>query len=243
MTAADSLYQTFGALQFPASVDSESGTLTSLDPARDQLLDFFKTAINSELTTAWQAVTDNPLGAAATAPVMDTYPGEPVQQAMTQRKGGWPLLALHRDGAGTFSDYTLERRRLTQNWKLHYILGPLDVIGERKIKDICVAIPKLLDLVIRERRHRSYQSGELQFFADTSGLAAVDLVSFETGQAVFAGGDESSTRFVACEMTLATIEYSGYVAGSEESDLTGLDIAVGVGDESEILPDAILAST
>lgn len=242
MTAADSLYTTFGGLTLPAEADEETGTLASLDPARDQLLDFFSTVINSEFTVAWRGITDNPLGASST-PVADTLPDEPTQQLMTERKCGFPLLALHRDGTGTFEDYTLERDKLTQPWKLHYILGPLDVIGQRKLGDLCQAVAKTLRKVVRQRKHRSYQDGALQFFGDTSSLAAIELNSYEYGNASFASAGEAATLYFACEMTLTTVEYSGYVEGSEESDLTGLDLAVGVGDEDEILPDTILAST
>ena len=242
MTAADSLYTTFGGLTLPAEADEDTGTLASLDPARDQLLEFFKTVINSEFTEAWADVTDNPLGTSLT-PVADTLPAEPTQQVMTERKCGFPLLALHRDGTGVFEDYTLERDKLTQPWKLHYILGPLDVLGQRKLGDLCQAVAKTIRKVIRQRRHMSYQDGALQFFGNTSALAGIELNSYECGNAAFAASGEGTTIYYAAEMTLTTLELSDYVEGSEESDLTGLDLVVGVGDEEEILPDTILAST
>lgn len=241
-----SMLTTFGALRLPAVADSTNGTAASLDPGRDQLLEFFRAVIVSEFGEAWRTIAaglgaGHPLGK-QTEPVAFAYPDEPTAQVLTQAKFPFPLLALHREGAGTFGDFTLERDRLQQNWALHYILGPLDVIDSRKLKDFCIAVPKALRNVIRQRKHMSYEGGALQFFGNTSAFGAIDLVGFQRGNARFAGGDDS-TLYYACEMTLQTIEYSDYIEGSEESDLTGLDVAVGVGDEDEIAPDLILGST
>ena len=245
MPLAESMLQVFGGLQLPPTGDEETGG-ASLDPARDMLLEFFQAVINSELGTAWTTATaglpaDHLVGK-STTPVAWCYPDEPTQQLLTQTKCAFPILALHRSGSGTFGDHGFERDKLTQTWRLHYILGPLDVIDRRKLKDFCVAAAKCIRLAIRQRRHKSYQNGALQFFGDTSALAGVELQSVETGPAVFTGGDGASPYWAA-EMVLETVELSGWVEGSEESDLEGMDVVVGVGDEHEIAPALILGST
>jgi hypothetical protein len=245
MSVAESMLQKFGGLVLPPSGDAETGG-ASLDPARDMLLEFFQAVINSELGDAWVVATaglpgNHPVGKSAT-PVAWCYPDEPTQQVLTQAKVAFPILALHRSGAGTFGDYGLERDKLTQPWRLHYIVGPLDVCDQRKLKDFGVAAAKCIRLAIRQRRHKAYQNGALQFFSDTSALAGVELQSFEVGPAVFTGGD-SGSPFWAAEMVLETVELSGWVEGSEESGLDGMDLVVGVGDEHEIAPALVLGST
>jgi hypothetical protein len=242
MPVAESLLQTFGGLSLPAVADEDTGTAASLDPGRDLLLAFCAAVLNSELGDAWTTVTaalpsGHPFD--GTTPVQDTYPDEPSFQANTQRKGAFPMLALHRDGVRTFGGAGMEVEKAEQAWKLHYILGPLDVIDQRKLKDFARAAAPILRLAIRNRKHKAYDDEALQFFDH---FGAIDLESDEVGQATF-GGDTASTIYWASEMTLKTIEYSGWVEGSEESELEGMDLVAGVGGETEILPDVILAST
>ncbi len=241
-----SLLQTFGATAFPAVEDSDNGALTSLDPGRDMLLALFAAAINSELGAAWTAVTDTlPAGhrLRGTSPVEDTSPAIPTEQNLTQRKAGWPLLVIHRDGRGEFTDYTLELDKLTQPWKLHWIVGPLDIIDQRKILDVGQAIAKILRLVVRKRGHKAYQSGALQFFGDTGAFSSVELTGYVgPDQAGFAG-DKSTTFFWAVEADFVTQELSGYVEGSDGADLEAMDLILGVGGGEGTLPDAVLASS
>ncbi len=246
MPLDESLLQSYGGLVLPAVEDTANGALTSLDPGRDMLLALFEAAINSELGAAWTAVT-NALPAGhrlrGTAPVQDTLPAVPLEQALTQRKSGWPLLCLHRDGRGEFAEYVMERDKLVQPWKLHWIVGPLDIIDQRKILDVGQAIAKVLRLVIRKRGHKAYQSGALQFFGDTGAFSSVELTGYSgPDQAVF-GGDKSSTVFWAAEADIVTNELSDFVEGSEESELEALDLTLGVGGGEGILPQLVLASS
>jgi hypothetical protein len=245
MPLDESLLQEFGALRLPAVENASELTLTSLDPGRDILLALFAAAINSELGAAWTAVVDS-LGAShrlnGTNPVQSTLPAEPTAAILQQVKKGFPILALHRSGTRTFSDYTLERDLKTQPWTLHYILGPLDVIDHRKVADIGVAVDATLALVIRQRRHRAYQDGALQFFDDTCAFASIALNSSE-GPAAGQYGDKDSPLYLAMEMALTTTELSGYVAGSEESALEAVDLHLHLGSDEGILPDAVLWSS
>jgi hypothetical protein len=243
MPLSESMLQTMGGLTLPAVEDSDNDTLASLDPARDQLLAFFAAAINSELGAAWTAVTDT-LGAShrlyGTSPVQDTLPDEPTEQFLTQRKTGFPLLALHRVGTGQYQRLTLELTRLVQPWKLYYILGPLDIIDVRKLKDVCVAVGKIVALATHTRKHKAYDDEALQFF---DLFTSVRVVSHEgPGQAAYAG-DSSTTIFWAIEINLETVERSGYVEGSEGSDAEALDVIAGVGGDEGIQPELVLGSS
>ena len=246
----NSLYQKLGGLELPVTEDDigESG-LAALDPQRDILLDLFATAINSELGEAWTKLYA-PYGQRKLGeyPVTDRLPDEPTENLLTQRKSRWPLLAVHRSGAGTYEELTLEITRLRQPWKVHYILGPLDVIDSRQLKDICVAVAKVIALVIRKRGHQAYQNGRLQFFGDNapnepSPFTGIRVVSHEgPGQAGF-GGEDSKTIYWAIEINLETTEVSSYDPDAEGCNFDGATMHVGIGGGEGLLPDGIVAKT
>jgi hypothetical protein len=228
MPLSESMLETMGGLSLPAVEDSDNSTLASLDPGRDILLALFAAAINSELGAAWTAVT-NTLGVGhrlyGTSPVQDTLPDEPTEQVLTQRKTGFPLLALHRTGSGTFEDMTMEITRLTQPWKLHYVLGPLDIIDSRKLKDVCIAAGKVVALTLRERKHLAYEDGDLQF---EDVFSSIRVVSQEGPTQAGFGGSEDSTMYWAIALNLETTEISDDVEGSTGL-LDAADFIFGVG--------------
>ncbi|UOF77395.1 hypothetical protein [Caudoviricetes sp.] len=247
----DSLYQRLGGLELPVTAASIGASgLASLDPGRDLLLELFAAAINAELTDAWTKVTGafgyrESLGP---LPVSDKLPDEPTDTTLRQRKGKFPLLAIHRSGTGTYDQATLELARLTQPWTLHYILGPLDVIDARQLKDICVAVAKIVALVVRKRGHRAFRGGALQFFGsgspDTpSPFTSLRVVSHEgPGQAAF-GGDNSSTIYWAIEIRLESTEITSDIADADSCDLEGLTLTVGLGGGEGVLPSAVIAKS
>lgn len=243
MPLSESSLETFGGLTLPAVEDDSTDTLASLDPARDALLAFFAAAINSELGAAWSAITGMlQVGHRldGTQPVQSTFPDEPTEQYLTQVKKAFPLLALHRSGTGTYTQLTLETIRLVHPWKLYYILGPIDVIDSRKLKDVCVAVAKVIAIVIRDRKHQAYESGALQFF---DYFTSIRTVSHEgPGQAAYAG-DKSTTIYWAIEINLETVERSGYVDGSQGSDFEAMDIIANVGGDGGIQPALVLGAT
>ena len=150
-----------------------------------------------------------------------------VLHSMAAGVDSFPLLAVHRSGVAQYAMHTLELGRLTQPWSLHYILGPLDIIEGRQLKDICVAVAKIVGRVIKRRGHAAYQGGRLQFFGDVAGepapFSSVRLVSHEgPGQAVF-GGNESAVLFWAIEMRLETTELTRDdpdAEGGEDSEVS-----------------------
>jgi hypothetical protein len=248
---AESLYQNFGGLELPVrAADIGETGLASLDPGRDLLLELFASAINSELGEAWAKIIQalGPRDWLGELPVSDKHPDEPTEALLQQRKGKFPLLAIHRSGTGTYDQSTLELGRLTQPWTLHYILGPLDVIDARQLKDVCVAVSKIVALVIRKRGHKSFQGGALQFFGagspdQPSPFTSLRIVSHEgPGQAAF-GGDNNSTIFWAIEMRLESTEITSDVEGSDSCDLEGMSLTVGIGGDEGVLPSFVIAKT
>jgi len=248
----ESMFERFGGLDLPVrTADIGASGLAALDPQRDRLLELFAAAINSELTEAWTAALANvggPRDRLGASPVSDKLPDEPTEQALTQRVTKFPVLAIHRQGTGSYEEQTLEITRLKQPWGLHYILGPLDLIDARQLKDVCVAVAKIVAGVVRRRGHKAFEGGALQFFGDNSPdepspFTSVKLVSHEgPGQAVFAGNDSKLT-FWAIEMRLETTEVASFDSDAEGSDFDSADITVGVGGGEGLTPSLIIAKT
>lgn len=252
---SESMYRRFGGLALPVRGTSIGETgLASLDPGRDFLLEYFAAAINSELTEVWVAVVGNlpaghPMKTAPVRPVRDTFPDEPTEVALTQRKSRFPLLAVNRSGRARYERQTLEIARRVQPWMLHYILGPLDVIDQRQLKDICVAVADVVEGAIEMRLHGGYQSGALQFFSDDPNdpfrgrhFSSIRFDGYDgPGQAVF-GGDNSSIVYWAIEMQLETHELGSYIVEAE-GDLDAADITAGVGGGEGLTPALVIAAT
>lgn len=234
-----SLLRRFGALEIPTTPASVTETLAPLDPGRDILLGLFRQAIISELAAAWQiARAGTPLSAAAV--VQDTWPGPLTQEVVKTRVFGWPALAVYRTGEATYEEHTLEIDRLTQLWSIDYVLGPLAPEDQRRLRDILVAVPKVMSQTIRRRGHPDFDGGALQFFEDSGRFASVRMVNHEIGAAPFAG--EGQPLYHACSVQVETTETDGDIAGVD-TDLTGAAFAFDVGDNTGFIPNLIEADT
>jgi hypothetical protein len=243
--AQTSLHQRFGDLDLPAPAPTAGETLAILDRGRAVLTALFAAAINAEFGAAWHAMVDglpatHPLS--GTDPVEDTLELEPSTSTMQQRKASWPLLCVHRTGEATYDQASLQEERLTQEWGVHYVLSPIDVGDIRRFGDICVAVCKLIRLVVRKKGHPSYQGGAIQFGADAGGFSTAQVESHQgPGQASFAG-DDSGPLYYAVSLKLVTTEVS-----SDDLDAFGnldaVDFSIGVGNATEIVPDLIQADT
>lgn len=220
-----SLFQSFGGFSLPITDEDTEGSLTALDPGRDKMLAWFKAAINAEFASVWtEATASLPSGhkLVGTQPVADTYPGEPSAAVIQGRKTGWPLLALHRTGEATYETELIDRDKLTQQWHLHYIIGPIDIEGERKILDICQAIGKLVAMCIRAFGHPAHESGADQL--EAANLTSLRIVnSTGPGQAVFDEGDD--TKFWATRIALESTELVDDVTAHEQG-ISGVDVSV-----------------
>ncbi len=229
--AIPTLYESTGALSFPLAPDAD------LDPARDRLLELFKTAINYEFGARWTAAVqalDPRTKFFSTLPVADALPLAPNKRAIEQRKSGFPLLCLHRSGDIEVEQYVMDSHRLIQNWTMHWILGPGDLEVERKLGDFWIAIVKLIGHVIRQRGHSAYDGGRLQFFTDTSAISGISIVSASPlGVASFA--DEDSATYHAGIMTLSVTEIARDNLEAYP-DFTAADVDVSLTDATDRIP-------
>ena len=244
---SDGIYSRFGDFELPATAASvaETGTLSDLDPVRRRMLSLFESAIRAELQEAWAAVidtTDSKFPLTNARVIEDTLELEPTAWVMTQRKAQFPLLCLHRSGEAIHEEHTLELDRVMQEWSLHYIVGAIDAAHAHKVLDICTAVWKTVRQVIKARGHKSFESGALQFFPGTGGLASIRMKSHVgPAQAVF-GGDKDGTVYWAVTMELETFEICSDTEGGAET-LEGASYDVGVGSDDGVLPSIVLGDT
>ena len=154
----------------------------------------------------------------------------------------FPLLCVYRTGEPAFDHVTIEEERITQDWGIDYILGPLDVDDIPKLGDICGAVGKAVRLVIRQRGHKSYENGALQFYPDQGGFATIQLLSQLGPRQASFPDDESETLYFSVNFRVRTTETSNDDLGAF-GPLEAIDYSLGVGDSDEIIPDLVQADS
>jgi hypothetical protein len=214
MTAAASLYRSFGALSLPLDASDPATNLASLDPARDILLDLFAAAITAELSGVWAAAV---AGSALSdsSPVQQKLPSMPTPEALAEMKTGWPLLCVSRatSGQSGFSDFTLEMRQLVQRWDIDYILCPLTLGNLLRVQDVLPTVGKTFEMVIEKGGHAAYRSVQVgNSFLTANALGSgenccnfwrCEVKDMALGPASFSSKDP---KYYACGLTLETVE-------------------------------------
>lgn len=242
------LLQRFGDVDFPidASDVSDNQLFSALEPGRDQLLSLFQTAINEELNRSQTYSATSPWGTAATGtklesklPVADTTYRIISRAPLREREVTFPLLALYRT---TFEsdEWTLSIDRITQDWGLDYILGPLDEADYRRLGGALVAVPKFIGAVIRKQGHPAFESGAVQFGAGKGHFSTVKLASGIEGPASW-GQTGEGHEFWACSMVLQTTELESLTA--DGGDFEGATVKLGVGNATEAVPELVVGRT
>lgn len=227
----------FGAVSFPLNASEFDGSFVPMDPARSILAALFKSALNYELGPVWNKLTGSATPLIDTSPVMSVFELDPNTHNMKQVGLKYPVLALHRVGEQTWSDFTMQVSKCDQDWNLHYILPNLDVSEMRRIGDVLRIIPEIIRRTIRARGHISYENGQLQF--ERCGLASAHVTKSEFGQAKF-GGQVESPEWPAVTVTIHTVEY-GTDREEEYPYLDSIDWNIGVGDSTGIQANIIEA--
>lgn len=241
-----SLQDKFGGLRLPISTAAPGNEgLAGQDPARRVLLNLFAEAINYELGPIWAKVVaefgPNHVLSGST-PVNYRLELPPNPNVLEQVKVKWPLLTLHRDGTGEYSQHTLALDKLTQPWQLNYILGPTSIEDVRRVGDATVMAAKVVDAVIRNRGHQAYEDGAVQFGDGKGDLSSVRLVSHEgPGQAALVG-DEKNVLYYAITLNLETTEL---LRENPEAYglLEGASFSFGIGGGEETINGLLFADT
>lgn len=238
--ASNFLFQTLGDVGFPTDgADVEDGQLFSvLDPARDRMIALFKAAINYELAHSTTVVSPTSPWGVATAgtvyetrmPVDDTYYEVPDRETLRKGDYRFPFLALYRTELTEVVERTLSIEGQRWRWGLHYCIGELGIANERKLSAVLSAVPKIVQLVIRNNGHPAYadvrtidgvEQQVAQFFATSGGLAEVRLVGAVIGPASY-GEQGQGLVLHAAQLTLETLELDGFV----EDDVGAADAPI-----------------
>ena len=258
MSAADSLYRSFGALTLPLS-ESNEPDLSRLDPARDILLDLFAAALNSELAPVWRGAAVKAeqfrgVNGEPPAPVRMKLPAVPSAEALQEMKTGWPLLCVGRSQEpATEEQHGFYDIRLVQRWDVDYILCPQSIGNLLKTQDILIAVSKILRMVVLQGGHKAYRTGTTEdgspYAVNVIGAGenCCNLYSLVTVNSVVGPAQLSSgPKYYACGMTLESRELTGQPSTGLPTDgiFEGADYDVGIGGTPEgVLPGTFYAST
>lgn len=239
MISPNSIYRSVGDARFPFSssdLNPSEGAIT--DAVQETFLALFKAAINDELGDVFQIAS---IGTtlAGQPPVADIWAGPLTPQVMKQRKATFPILAVYRTGTANWTERTLDVLQLTQQWGIDYVMGPLGTAEIERVGRICHKIAILLQLVLWQRGHKSYQGGALQF-GDVSNVTMAWVESHELGQAKFVN-DDGSVIYYGLSAKMTTLEVDSDL--NPYPPLTGATFTLGMGSPDGVLPDQIIALT
>ncbi len=229
MTSAQSLHRKFGAVELPLVADGRQN-FTSLDPARDILLDLFAAAIACELEPVWETAVSRIPNLELKQPV-HKFPRLPEPEALRQFKSEFPLLAVGRSRSPQQrAAFSIDQRQVTTRWDIDYILCPLALAGELGIQDLLPMVANIIDLVVAEGGHRAYRtitSAGLEMTANVLGAGenccnfySAEIVESAFGPAAFA---KDGPQFLAASATLVTIELSDFLEDGEDGESVPFD--------------------
>lgn len=235
MSRAQSLFRKFGRLELPLDT-STAGSLVSLDPARDIILDLFAAAINSELEPVWsRAVAGTPLE--TKNPVQLKLPALPSEEAMGQMKADFPMLAVGRSVKPmTVEPWSLDQDQLKTLWDVDYVLCPLSLTNEMRVRDVLQAVGKTLTSTVRRGGHKAYLTDAQGYAVDvlgddgplTCGFFGCRVTEFAAAPAVFA---KDGPPYLAVGLTLETLEISTHYRGEDDGEsapLVGATLSAGL---------------
>lgn len=229
---SQSMHNGFGATRFPIPDTIESAY--DVDPGQATILGLIEAAINAELGDAWlkmlgELPANHPLTRdGSTKPVGTALPFEVIPQHMTQWKARWPVLAAYREGEPEFGWMSTERRQLTQQWSVDWIIGPLDAGQIIRLGRFAVAVARIIDAVISRGYHPAYNGGARQFFGQFANIETKSIQGPGIAQSLT---EESGGGYYGLTVTLESVEHD-VMDGAAYAGLFDVDngyVAVGTG--------------
>lgn len=239
MTLPNSMFRGYGDNTFPIQLGDLVDGNVYADTPRDMMIGLFAAALNDELNDTWATVAAG-TELAGTAPVVTRLPLEPTTQILEQWKASMPLLCVHRTGEAKYEERTLDYTHKVQQWGVHYILPPMTLDYLDRFSAVPEIFANTVSLCIRQRGHKAYESGTLQFGDGRGRLEYIKLLTHQAGQATF--GTPDGALFMASALVIETGETEN-LDSSQYTDFDGADWSVGVGGSDGILPDVISLNT
>jgi hypothetical protein len=206
----------FGGLPLPARAVANAA---NLDPGHEALIGLIETAINSELTATWRAVTAGLepdhylLRNNCVKPVGYACAVETTDQQRTQFKAEWPLLSVYREGDPELVYYQNGYQSWKQNWSVDWIVGPLKTPHINKIGRLAIAVGRVICCVIDDGHHPDYHNDECQFFGQFAAVKSTSVVGPGVQHSMT---EDAGSGYYGLTVTLETIErrFDDATAGS-----------------------------
>ncbi len=232
MSRAHSLFRRFGRLTLPLD-ETGDDNLVALDPARDILLDLFTAALNCELEPVWErAVVGTPLE--GRSPVQLKLPALPEEEKLGQMKADFPMLAVGRSvKPATIEAWSLDQDQLKTLWDVDYVLCPLSLTNEMRVRDVLQAVGKTLVSTVRAGGHKAYLRDANGYAAGvrgddgqlTCGFFSCRVTEFAAAPAQFA---KDGPPYLAVGLTLETVEVSSSDDDGESVPMVGATLNAGL---------------
>ena len=216
-------YDSFGSSRFPLSITVGGSPATSAaqyDPGADAMVAFFRAVIEADCGAAWRQLVGQLdetsfLNIIDAAPVGDSITVEPSPENLTQRKEGWPLLAVYREGEPLTKERTTEYQCRTQNWAVDWVIGPLGVDTQRRVGSFVVQIENAITAALWHGYHPAYQGGVKQFVGIFSEIEV--LSSSGPGHSDTVGLDKK-TGYFGGSLVIQTVERMTFQSGATQAD-------------------------
>ncbi|HEY3495278.1 MAG TPA: hypothetical protein VGK73_11355 [Polyangiaceae bacterium] len=218
--------------------DLRDGTFP--DPVRLVLLDLFRAAIINRFSLTWATVVAEIPGlSATTSAVEDFYLAPLTEQLLQERKFAFPFLLFDRVGTAEYADATLTEEKTTQQWDLHWIVGPLR-IGElyRLRSALNKLLPDLIkDVCGRGGVHPAYNDGQSVFGPGGIPLGSMRLVN-HNADALPVQNAGNVTLYHGVTMRIETTEFDAEPVDAYPTFLTAA-VSIAVGGYEGLIPDFI----
>jgi hypothetical protein len=251
MTRPDNshFFARIGAVEFPVEGDqvTDEQLFSVCDPIVDRLLKLLRAAVNKELgqdvntvepSSVW-SVARTGTRLATELPVADTLYTAPTPELLLSSEYGFPLLCVYRGGSESDGKWSLDIDRLSSNWGIEYILGPLDPADHRRLAGALTTAHGVLLLTLRRGSHPAYDEGRHQF--PEPEIWSIQAMRSQIGPARF-GEQDRGQIFYGVRVSLDIVELIDHdttVYPAHE----GTDLNVGVGGPEGVLADVMQART
>jgi hypothetical protein len=158
----------FGAVRFPLTAPNLNDGGSSVDVGLNTLTQLIAAAVNAEFRTKWTSAIESlspnsKIRGEYLQPVGSTFNEPPEPHQLTQTSLVWPILAVYRTGDPEDFDLTLCHRATRQTIHADWILGPLGVAEQKRMRGFLTAFLALVREVVRYGRHPAFDGNVRQF--------------------------------------------------------------------------------
>lgn len=243
----------FGAVRFPLTVPTFKDGAFDVDVGLNTLTQLIATAVNAEFRATWLRAMDSlpetsKIRGTCRKPVGSTFNEPPEPSQLTQTTLTWPILAVYRTGDPEDFELTLCHRATRQTIHADWILGPLSVAEQKRMRGFLTAFLALVREVVRYGRHPAFDGNVRQFagsfhslqMTGASGPGIARMLDTDQGGGYYAVSAHLEAVERECNTSGgSSVELGlGYVTDETATadDLDGIDLAPFEADGLEVYP-------